>query len=249
MNKIKLFCIPYAGGSAHVYKSWKKYLDDRIELFPVELAGHGIRMDEELYQDIDAAVEDTLRTIRPHLSNGPYALFGHSLGSRIAYELLHRIVIEGLPEPVHVFFSGRGAPHMLHERKVILHQLDDDAFKQAIIGFGGTPANFFDHPELVEVFLPVLRNDFRLSEIFVPDEPIRAFQRDITILTGNTDEHVSGDIAEWEKHTTAHCRIYPFDGGHFFLHSQEVAVTSFLNMVMVENYWPDATFFSNILTS
>ena len=91
MKKIKLFCFPYAGGSAAAYNKWRQYLDKHIELRPVELAGRGRRIYDPLYQSIEEAVDDVYQLISPELAKGPYAFFGHSMGGIIAYELAYKI--------------------------------------------------------------------------------------------------------------------------------------------------------------
>src|SRR6185369_7818116 len=111
MSKIKLFCLPYAGGSSMVFHKWKKYLNSEIELRAIELAGRGRRIHESMYQDRAEAVEDVFQLIKDEIRQSPYALLGHSMGSLIAYEVAQKIRANKLPEPLHVFFSGSSAPH------------------------------------------------------------------------------------------------------------------------------------------
>ena len=88
MSKIKLFCIPYAGGGAAIYKKWEQSLLPDIELVAVELAGRGRRSNEQLYKDVPAAVEDVYNCILPSIMDGkPYAIFGHSMGAMLS--LIH----------------------------------------------------------------------------------------------------------------------------------------------------------------
>lgn len=81
MKQIKLFTIPYAGGSSVVFQEWKKYFDNEIELIPIELAGRGKRFNNPLYNTLEEAVDDVLKQIQSCLVPGDdYALFGHSMG-------------------------------------------------------------------------------------------------------------------------------------------------------------------------
>src|SRR5215831_8066939 len=121
MGKILLFCFPYAGGSAAVFNKWNQYLDPNIELVPVELAGRGRRIHEALYKDVAAITEDVFNIVNEKIAGAPYALFGHSLGSMIAYELGQKIRDLCLLPPIHIFFSGRSAPHLKREDKKIYH--------------------------------------------------------------------------------------------------------------------------------
>lgn len=91
MTKIKLFCLPYAGGSSVIFNSWKQYIDPSIELVPIELAGRGKRINEPLYNGVNDAVEDVFGLIKNKITDTPYALFGHSMGGMISYELAQKI--------------------------------------------------------------------------------------------------------------------------------------------------------------
>ncbi|MEY8742625.1 thioesterase II family protein [Bacillales bacterium AN1005] len=96
MKKINLFCIPFAGGSAVVYSKWKKNTDSFIQIHEVELPGRGRRMNEPLIDNMEAMVEDIFYSIKNNLTE-PYALFGHSMGGLLTYELCHKIQQVGDP--------------------------------------------------------------------------------------------------------------------------------------------------------
>ncbi|UXE67969.1 MAG: thioesterase [Chryseotalea sp. WA131a] len=213
---MKIFCIPYAGGSAQLFNLWRKHLNPGFELVPVELAGRGTRMKEPLYEHRFKAVEDILKIIEKDLRQSPYVLYGHSLGAFLAYELAQRIVSSGLPEPDHLFVSGCGAPHLKDPNKRY-HLLSDQDFKHKLISFGGTPREFFDHPEIVDIYLPVLKNDFRLAETDLPGKEIRPLTTDITVMLGTEEELTLEQCFGWRKHTRGKCDLKFFEGGHFFI--------------------------------
>ena len=104
MSKIKLFCFPYAGGSAAVYNRWKEYLNPEIELRPVELSGRGERMDEPLYTNMEDLIEDVFQLLEGEFEESEYALLGHSMGAMIIYELSRKIIDNNLKLPLHIFF-------------------------------------------------------------------------------------------------------------------------------------------------
>jgi medium-chain acyl-[acyl-carrier-protein] hydrolase len=232
MNKILLFCIPYAGGSAVIFNKWKQYLDPNIELIPVELAGRGRRIHEGLYKDVSEVTEDVFKLIKEKIVESPYALFGHSLGSMISYELAQKIRSLCLPEPVHIFFSGRSAPHSKRNDRKIYHLMNDENFKKEIIQLGGTPSEFFEHPELMELFIPFLKNDFRLAEMEMHDTTIRPFNRSITVFLGKDDDLTPEQIDGWKKHTNQVCNVHYFNGGHFFLHHETEQIVKAINKAL-----------------
>ncbi len=230
MAKIKLFCFPFAGGSAAVFNPWRPLLSQHIELRAVELAGRGRRIREPLYSSIPDAVDDVYSIIKDELDKGPYALFGHSMGSVIAFELTYKIRKNNLPEPIHIFFSGRGAPHMPTDQKKKYHLMPDAEFRLEMIELGGTAKEFFEHPELVEVFLPLLRGDLKVNENYEFTEKPGKLNCGITILNGTEDEEVSLEEAEaWREHTDHNCSTYQFAGGHFFINDEAEAIVRIIN--------------------
>ncbi len=231
---MKLFCIPYAGGSASNYTRWNKYLHNSINLYPMELAGRGMRYSKPLYNSINEAVDDLYNLIKGELNNEPYAFFGHSMGSLLVYELGIKI-IEKHNSPVHVFVSGGTAPQARVKTKPT-HNLPLEEFKKEILRYEGTPATFFDNKELLDLFLPVLRSDIKIMEEY--DYPynrvFEPFKCPISVFHGKTDFHApSSTISEWRKLTTEDCRIYPFEGGHFFIHDYEEEIVEIINQTLI----------------
>ncbi|MGE5342619.1 MAG: thioesterase II family protein [Candidatus Omnitrophota bacterium] len=229
MTKTKLFCFPYAGGAAASYNQWKPYFDPDIEFRPIELAARGRRMREANYASIDHAVDDALKLIKDELLQGPYALCGHSMGSMIAFELAYKILKNNYPAPVHIIFSGRAAPQINREKKRRLHHLPDPEFKKELLGMGGTPKEFFEHPELLEVFLPLLKGDFRLTETYVHAPKDAPLDCNITVMSGKKDEDSIEEVEAWTVHSSRQCNIHYFEGGHFFIHEEPQRVVEIIN--------------------
>ncbi|MCK8521585.1 thioesterase domain-containing protein [Aquimarina sp. D1M17] len=231
-KKIKLFCIPYAGGSANMYNSWKSGLNSNIELCPIELAGRGNRITENPYQNLEEALEDIYDQVSEDILNYDYAIFGHSLGAMLAYELTQKITSIGLNQPMHVFFSGRKPPHIHRKEKWSL--LSSTEFEKKIMLLGGTPPEFFKYPELKEIFIPLLRSDFSLSETIVDRPEIIPLDTDISILLGEDEGIPPETSVQWYSHTTKKCNIQYFEGNHFFLLQQKEAILEIINENLVQ---------------
>lgn len=214
MTRLNLFFFPYAGASASVYERWKGLLDPALEIIPVELPGRGRRFGESLLTSVDAIVEDGLHTVKPYLDGKPYAMFGHSLGCVVAFEMSRRLRNMGYPEPVHLFASGRDAPHLNEDDG--MHLLPDDEFLAKIKALGGTPPEFFENQELLSLFLPILKSDYQASETYRYDESAGQLTCDFTVFAGLDDGDY--DPMAWSRHTTGQCRAISYEGGHFFLH-------------------------------
>lgn len=234
MNKIKLFCFPYAGGSAFIYNTWKKLLDASIELKAIELAGRGTRINDPFYPSFDVMIDDVFGAIKYDLSQGHYALFGHSLGTLICYQLIERIKEEGLPKPKHVFFSGRGAPHVPNENEKMYHLMDAEELKREVVSMGGKAREFFEYPELMELFLPVLKQDFKMSNAFKAKSEICRYDGDITVFLGKEDESTAKQNDGWKDYTSQLCQLNYFKGGHFFIHDEMEKIVSLINLELLK---------------
>lgn len=228
MSTIKLFCLPYAGGSAAVYSQWKQYLNPNVTLEAIELAGRGVRINEPLYNTRADAVSDVFQIIQKKLNDMPYMIFGHSMGALMAFELALKIKEEGLTEPLHMFFSGASAPHLRDERKQY-HLLNEQEFEKEVISLGGTPPEFFQHKELLEMFLPILRNDFKMTETDLQSSYEHVLNVDFTVLQGEEDDLTAEQREHWDRHTSKHFEIHNFQGGHFFLHDNVKTITDIVN--------------------
>ena len=233
MDKIKLFCFPYAGGSSVSYKKWKKYLHFSIDLCPVELAGRGNRSKEPCYNNLNDVLNDVFSLIKTHIKNSRYALFGHSMGSLIAYELSHKIIESGYSKPMHLFISGRQAPQMGEHCKNMC-ELPDEEFKNEILKLGGTSSNFFEHKELTDIFLPLLRADYKIVENYIYTEKSKKLNCGLTVFNGNEDDMELEGIYGWKEHTKNEFNVYNFKGGHFFINDNTEQIISIINHTLAK---------------
>lgn len=218
MKKIKLFCIPYSGGSASVYYAWKKFVPEFIELLPVELKGHGTRIREPLAKSVGEAVEDIANIIASKLEkDDPYAILGHSMGSALAYEVYYKLKEMGYSEPVHMFFSGRKSP--INSNNVTeFYKKSDEDFLNIVYKYGGTTREIMANKELRDLFLPILRSDFMIAETYYSTGKPEKMHCAITVTNGNEDLSIATvNMDEWREITDQECSIQFLPGDHFFL--------------------------------
>jgi len=141
---MKLFCLPYAGGSASIFAKWGPFIHPGVKLCPIELSGRGRRINESHYTSFDELVTDVLLLIKDEIGRGKkYSFFGHSMGAAIVFEVVQCLYRSGFPGPEHVFFSGRGAPYILAKEDKEYHKLSDTDFIAEIFKIGGTPKELF----------------------------------------------------------------------------------------------------------
>lgn len=228
MGKVKLFCIPHAGGSAVIYNRWKKLLDENIELIPVELSGRGRRIGEKLYDSLEEAIDDVTNFIEDNIDEEEYMIYGHSMGCAIAYEVACNLLEKGYKMPVNLFLSGRECPFVKSIRYNV-HSLNDEDFAKAVVELGGTPKEIFENKELNEVFVPILRSDYKNIETFEPINIDTVLPVNITVLNGKEDSITEEQKEGWRKLTSKEFRRYDFNGGHFFLHETPEKVVKIIN--------------------
>lgn len=228
MRKVKLFCIPHAGGSASVYMKWARYLKSNIELIPVELAGRGVRMGKELYPSLKEAIEDVTNIIKENIGDNDYMIYGHSMGGAIAYESCCNLIEDGIKKPLNLFISGRECPY-IKDNSVPVYNLDDENFKRAVVNLGGTPEEVFDVKELRDIFVPILRSDYKNIETFEPINKETVLPVNITVLNGKEDDLTEEQIKGWDKLTSKEFKRFDFEGDHFFLHENIEKVVGVIN--------------------
>lgn len=234
MNKTKLFCFPYAGGSSMVYSKWKNRLEASIELIPVELNGRGKKYGKTLYDSMDEVAVDIYDSISGEIEESEYALFGHSMGSLIALEIALKALEKKTKPPKHIFFSGQKAPHIKKD-EVYRYTLPDDEFVDEIVKLGGTPKELFENPELLDVFLPILRSDFKVVETYEYKHDFIKLPCDITVINGSQDRFTVDEIAGWREHTDKACKIVTLKGGHFFINERTGEVINIINYTLTKD--------------
>jgi medium-chain acyl-[acyl-carrier-protein] hydrolase len=217
----RLFCLPYAGGGASAYRDWPARLPDTIGVIAVQPPGRESRFGEPPIAQLPVYVSQLAEAVRP-LVDRPYAVFGHSLGARVAFELCRLLRRDGLPLPARLYLSGCPAPQL--PAPPPRWDLPDDELIDSLRDLGGTPPEVLASPQLLSLFLPVLRADFALVETFPYAEapplpvPIRGF-------AGRSDPEAPPEsVQAWAPHTTEWFELHEFDGDHFFLHDQRTAL-------------------------
>ena len=218
----RLFCFPYAGGSSAIYRPWSRRIHPDIEVVPAVLPGRELRLREPAYTRIEPLVEALTREIFPHLDR-PFALFGHSMGAMISFELARRLRSEHGIEPDHLFISGRRAPQ-LPETDPQIHDLPEREFVAGVERLNGTPKEVLEHAELMEMLIPMLRADFSICHTYnyVPGAPLTC---SITAIGGTKDETANqAKLEGWCEQTTGRCRIRMLEGDHFFINQQHAAI-------------------------
>jgi medium-chain acyl-[acyl-carrier-protein] hydrolase len=232
----RLYCLPYAGGSAAVFSGWGERLKPEIEVWTAQPRGRGMRFRERPFESVAEMVEEYYEALRPTVESGltvPFAFYGHSLGGLMAWELTRRLEADGLPLPEHLFIGATVPPHMglIHAR---ISHLPDEGFVEAIQErYGGIPPQVLAERELMDIFLPPLKADFaayegykyRAARVSVP----------LTAFAGTDDPGLPAPLMEeWERHTSGRFELRIVPGEHFFLTESSEAVLRLIRQALDE---------------
>ncbi|MFJ6796909.1 thioesterase II family protein [Streptomyces sp. NPDC091268] len=210
--RARLFCVPHGGGGPSSFARWVPGLAPDVEVCLVHLPGREGRLKEEPLGDLRLIAARVAQAMDP-LLDLPFAFFGHSMGSIIAYEaalLLDR-------EPRHLFASASPPPHRVEEEEPVAHLPDADFLAEVRRSYEGIPDAVWNDAELMRLMLPSLRADFAAYETYRwrASEPLRC---PVTALGGKDDPLVPTEsLADWARLTSGACRTEMFDGGHFYV--------------------------------
>jgi medium-chain acyl-[acyl-carrier-protein] hydrolase len=218
-TNLTLFCFPYAGGSSLIYKNWQALLPPSISVCAVQLPGRGMRLQEPAFTSIFPMVDALGEALSAHLVER-FAFFGHSMGARISFELARLLRRQGRPLPVHIFASGSRAPQITDDDPPT-YNLPEPEFIDELSRLAGTPQEVLEHPELMQLMIPLLRADFEVCQTYVaPEEP--PLSCPITAFGGLQDVDIPREnIAAWQAQTSGKFTHRMLPGGHFFLHEHE----------------------------
>lgn len=233
--RLRLLCIPHAGGAPSAFRPWGALVPADVELLVAQLPGRESRYSEPALEDLADAAGAIAAALAP-LPPLPLLVFGHSMGALIGYELAQRLQAAGDGSLRLLAVSGHGSPLDPRQYDDLPDTTADDFALEIARRYGGVPAPLLADPQLLQFFLPLLRADFRLVASHRP-RPRPPLACAVLALGGDADPHLDADtLARWQDcagGTFAH-RVFP--GDHFYLSSQPEAVLNALWRA-----WPDAS--------
>lgn len=213
--RVRLFCLPHAGGGARAFHSWSAALPASVEVCPVLLPGRETRLSEPLYTQIEPLVSVVTQELRPWLDI-PYVVFGHSMGALLAFEWVRRLQREGDLMPAWLFLSGRRAPDEPGDTSLLESLTDCEFMTELSRRYNGMPDELLLDAEFMEGVLPILRADIAMVESYRFQEG-ESLNCPITVFAGSQDTSVNWDQSlAWKRQTSRRFAMQILPGGHFF---------------------------------
>lgn len=218
----RLVCFPHAGGTARFYRNWPGEFSNKVEVRSVQYPGHEDRIREETVCEMSLLADMAAEAVAP-LMDRPLALFGHSLGAVVAYEVARRLADIRPDFLACLFVSGREAP--VPARRQVKHLADDDTLWGELRRLGGTDSAILDHAGWRSLLLPVLRSDYQLDETY-RYRPGPKLDCQVVACMGDSDpETDSVRSAAWGELTSGQFDLRTFPGDHFYLVPRRAEVT------------------------
>ena len=226
-SRVCLICFPFAGGGLPVFRRWPEQLSPEIELWAVQLPGRGLRLSEPPFSRLDMLVAELAAEL-PSAMQRPFALFGHSMGARVAFELARALRRSGATMPLFLFLSACPAPQLPPDGPD-LHALPRAELLAELQAWGGTPPAVAQNSELLDLVMPALRADLAVVETAVyRPAPGAQYPRHGIWRYGRSHCAARTSLDAWHVQTNGRFRVQLFAGGHFFLETAVVNLTKII---------------------
>lgn len=215
---LRLFCIPFAGADASIFRTWAERLPAAVEVLPIQLPGRGKRFRDAPITRMEPLRERMLDALLP-LCRRPFAFFGHSMGGLIAFELTRFMERTHIARPAFVMISGCAPPRarIRRSRPRLLSSMPDRQLIAELSMMNGTPREILENPEYFRLFAPTIRADFELAEsaTFESGETLKC---PILGFSGTNDVQAPPDVMlHWRAFTSGYFDLILIPGDHFFL--------------------------------
>ena len=220
MSKPQLFCFTYAGGNASFFDEIERDLPE-IEFIKAEYSGHGTRHKEPFYHCFDDLASDMFALFKERHHGENYSLFGYSMGTIAAIEVLKKILADGgMKEPANMFLAA----HEPHSKAELIGFTDnelDEWVKNRTIRFGAVPEKLIHNKSFWRMYLPIYRADYSIIGKYKFEDLSLSTEIPATVFYSETDTPKT-EVELWKKYFIGKCDFYPYEGSHFFMQSHHM---------------------------
>lgn len=228
---MSLFCLPHAGAGASAYRGWRGRLPGVADVVPVQPPGRESRAGEAPEWSMIALAGRLFEPLRRRIGGRPYAIFGHSMGALLGYEVAVALSAVGRP-PALLAVSGAPAPQLPVNIDKPVHRMSEDELVSHLRKLAGTPDSLLTNADLIDLVVPTMRADFATCETYVhPPHPV--LDVPLLVLGGTEDPGVPVEtLHAWRERTTAGCAVHTFPGDHFYHLNRTGEVLSLIQSVL-----------------
>ena len=227
--RMRLFCFPYAGGGAWFYRNWQAQLPARVEVCPIELPGRGRRVAETPFRSLTLAANAISEAIAPYARNAPCAVFGHSMGALLAFEVGSRLESDIGANLRAAFLSGARGPGRRREDPRE-YEFPRDQFIELLRSWNATPEVLLNDSDVMDLLLPCIRADLELAQTYRFDLQNRRLRCMTLAFGGREDAEVEeADLQAWANATSGPFSLHMFPGDHFYLAQRTAELTGILS--------------------
>lgn len=214
--RMRLVCFPHAGGSASYFFPLSTTLSPEFDVHTVQYPGHQDRYSEPFVDNIEDMADEAFAALEP-LCEAPVALFGHSMGAVLAFEVARRLERSAGRGSAVVFVSGSRAPSRYAPER---EATEDSDLIGVMRDLGGTDPRVLNDPDMLATFLPAFGNDYRALQRYHRGTGV-GISAPIVVMTATDDPKTSvADASAWLEHTSGGGEVHTFEGGHFYLEKQ-----------------------------
>jgi surfactin synthase thioesterase subunit len=227
--RLRLFCFPFAGGSASVFQRWADF-GPSVEVLNVQYPGRETRFQERPLNRLSTLVE-MLGPVMLPLLDRPFAFLGYSLGTVVSLHLAYWLRRAGAPAPQGLVMAAGTPPKLC--RPLGIHTLPDEGLIAELRRYGAAPPQVLANRELMTLLLPMVRADFEMLDTYAqPDEAPLSVP--LAVWGGTEDPHPSPQTLEtWRDYTTQDFTLQLIPGGHFFMLSAGEALREAVERTLI----------------
>ncbi len=227
----RLFCLPYAGGGSHTFRSWPKFLPEDIELCYLQLPGREKLVEETLEEDFDTLLNSLCSAMEGY-TDLPFAIYGHSMGATLAFEIARRYNTNNNLNALIV--SGENAPSETLP-SIDPKSLNDKELLLQIKTLGvDIPKNYETH------FLPRLKADLSICASYhYRESPV--LDCPLMVIGANKDPLVPfSKLEKWSNLTQGPFSSHQMQGGHFFNESDAQSLLTLIRQELEKHLYTTA---------